>query len=165
MDCAFGVALKCHCHTQGHPAILSGRKLPIQPLPKSQTIQVFLICPWHLLSCCPSAGVQSEWVWVHLWASDFRGKPGTPEVLCLTQPQSPLVFTTWSYGDFSSQHWNLGWGCPGHAFQWGSLQPSYPSCFNHHMWVCGQPILCLHPSYQSWHGFFCISFVTELLFN
>ena len=36
--------------------------------------------------------------------------PGAPEAFCLTEPQSPLVFTARSYGDFSSWHWNPGLG-------------------------------------------------------
>ena len=43
-------------------------------------------------------------------AGPLKGVPGTLEALCLTQPQSPLIFTARSYEDFSLWHWNPGLG-------------------------------------------------------
>ena len=40
---------------------------------------------------------------IRAWALEEE-LPGTPEALCLPQPQSPMVFTARSYGDFFSQH-------------------------------------------------------------
>ena len=34
------------------------------------------------------------------------GTPGSPEALCLTEPQSELIFTARSYGECSPQPWN-----------------------------------------------------------
>ena len=44
--------------------------------------------PWHLSSCCSSAGAQSKCVRVSLCTGSLRGMPGTPEALHLPQPQS-----------------------------------------------------------------------------
>lgn len=54
----------------------------------------------------------SEWVcqWVGLHVNPLRGMPGTPASHCLTQSQSPLVFTARGHRDFSSRHWNPGLG-------------------------------------------------------
>ena len=54
---------------------------------------------WHFLSCCLSAGAQSEWVhqWVCPCEGPLRGTPGTQADFHLTQPQSLVVFTTRSY--------------------------------------------------------------------
>ena len=62
--------------------------------------------------------------------------------------QSPLVFVARSFGDLSSWHWNPGLG----VLVWGkdSSLLRYPSrIFIHHMWVWDQPVLHLHPPYQS----------------
>ena len=52
-----------------------------------------------------------------------------------------------SYGDLSSWRWNPGLG----GLMW--LEPLTPEIFLpifiHHMWVWDQPIMCLHPFYQS----------------
>ena len=40
----------------------------------------------------------------------LRGKPGTLEVLRLSQPQSLLLFTAKSFGNLSSQHWKYELG-------------------------------------------------------
>ena len=63
----------------------------------------------------------------HHWSSELvlfsagplREKPGTPGSLHFSQPQSPLVFTVRSYGDFSFQHWNPGLG--GLVWSWDPL--------------------------------------------
>ena len=82
------------------------RKLPLQPWSSCRTIRFFPICPWFLLSYCPSAGAQREWVLVNLCVGPLRGTPGTPEAFHLTQHKFLLVFIARSYGDFSSWHWN-----------------------------------------------------------
>ena len=58
-----------------------------------------------------------------------------------------LVFKARSYGDLSSWRWNLGLG----GLVWlGPLTPEiFLPIFIHHMWVWDQPIMCLHPFYQS----------------
>ena len=43
--------------------------------PGCQTIQFLPIYPWHLLSCCPSLGAQSNWV--SLCIGPLIGMPGT----------------------------------------------------------------------------------------
>ena len=86
-----------HTGTMASSSTLSGRQLPLQPLSWSQTNEFPPIqCTsfsWCLSSCSPSAGAQSECVWVSPCIGPLRGIPGTPEALPLTQPQSPLGFT------------------------------------------------------------------------
>ena len=55
------------------------------------TFQFLPLCPWCLLSCCPTAGAQREWVQVSPCESPVRVTAWTLEAFCLTQPQSPLV--------------------------------------------------------------------------
>ena len=111
--------------------------------PCCQTIQFLLVRPWRLSSCCPAAGAPGQWVWVSLCG------PFTPGYLCVTQPQSLLLFTARSYGDFSSQHWNPGFG----SLVWGcwssggiSTAETFLCVFNWHTWMWDQPVLLLCPA-------------------
>ena len=71
---------------------------------------------------------------------------GLQQFLPLTQ--SPLVFAARSCGDLSSWHWNPG--LAGLVCGWDSSLARYPSqIFIHHTCVLDQPILHLHPFYQS----------------
>ena len=55
-------------------------------------------CPWHLLSCCPSAGALA---WPLMRDTcEFQSPPTHSAIQVL------LVFTVKSYGDISSWHWN-----------------------------------------------------------
>ena len=78
------------------PAFLYWRKMPLQLFTCHQTIQLCLICPWCLTSCCPSVRSQR----VSLCLGLLRG---TLEALCLTHPQSTLIFKA-----RSSWEWNPG---------------------------------------------------------
>lgn len=86
-----------------------------------------------------------EWVWVKFVGWPFK-KNWVSSSLCVTQPESLLVFTAWSYSDFSSlEPWD--WGRP--------LQPGYASWLKKsHMWVSEQPIPCLCPFSPSQRVFF-----------
>ena len=85
------------------------------------------------------------------------------------QPQSLLVFTSRSHGNFSSWHWNpglqglCGAGAP-HS-SGGPLQLRYISQFLSATHGCGTSLLCLHPSYQSHSNFFFKSPVVGLSFS
>ena len=107
--------------------LLSGIKLLLQSSSWSQTIQFLFICPSHLSSCCSSTGVQSLWVCqqVNPCMGPLSGMPGTPDILCLLQPLSLLVFTVRNYRNISSWQWNpelggLVWGLD-HLFLRGDL--------------------------------------------
>ena len=60
------------------PALPSGRKLPLQLSPWHQIIQVLTLYFCHLLSCCPSARAQNEWVWVSPYTGPLRDTPEIP---------------------------------------------------------------------------------------
>ena len=83
------------------------------------------ICPWCLLSYCPSTGPQSKQVWVSLCTGPLRGMRGNLVALHLTQPWSPRVYTSRCYGDFSAWHRNSGLGVllwsQDHSFHFASL--------------------------------------------
>ena len=53
-------------------SIFFWQKAAPQLLPWRQTIQFISICLWCLLSCCPNAGAQREWVWVNPWVGLFK---------------------------------------------------------------------------------------------
>lgn len=79
------------------------------------------------------------------------GMSMTLAVICLTQPQSPLVFTARSCGNFSFWHWNPGLGRP----LWGLVPPGTSATeislliLNHHTRGVGPAVPCLCASYQS----------------
>ena len=120
------------------------------------------LCLW-----CPSTGTQSKWVQVNLWVGPLRGTPGTQILLHLTWPQSELVFTDRSCRDFSSWHWNPGWGS---GVGLGCLTPQGALCIWDISWFLSprmgvKPIwMSFYPSYQAQCSFFFISFVAGLLF-
>lgn len=60
-----------------------------------------------LLQCWSSEPVVLS---VSLCAIPLRGTPGTPAALCLTQPQSLLLFTNRNYRNFFPGTGTLGWG-------------------------------------------------------
>ena len=74
----------------------------------------------------------------------------------LPQTEFLLFFTARSYGDISP---------------WCGVRTPCSSAaislliFIHHSWVWDQPVLHLHPFYQSWCGFFFNSVVTGLPFS
>lgn len=91
--------------------------------------------------------------WVHQqvspWASPLRVTSGTPTALSVTQPQSPLVLTARSGGDFSSLHRNPRLG----SLMW-DLEPlllsGEPPQLRYHSWLlattCGCGTSLLHVS-------------------
>ena len=84
------------------PALLSGWKLPLYPLPQKQTVQFLLVCFWCFSSCHFSAGAQSQWDWVSLCTVPLGETPGSPGALHF----SSIIPT-----DFHSQKfWNPGLG-------------------------------------------------------
>ena len=107
------------------------------------------LCPWWLLSCCLSTEAQTQWVQISLCAGHLRGAPGTPAALCVTQPQSPLVCSARSHGDFSSQHWNPGsgawYGCRTPCSSWGTsiVKISLLQDFLSKTHVCGVCMFCV----------------------
>lgn len=42
------------------PALMSGEKLPLQPLTQGQMIRFLHICPWNIFSYCPNTGTHNE---------------------------------------------------------------------------------------------------------
>ena len=157
--------------TMTSASTLCGRRLPLQPSPWSQTIHPLPVCSRHL------------WAAAQCWSSEqlslsvmksvvgpLRGRPGIPEALHLTQPQSWVVFTVRSYGDSVPHTGTLGWavqhgaGTPCSSGRASAAKISF-LIFNWHTWVRRLPILHLWPAYQSQCGFFFICSVTGVLFS
>ena len=90
---------------------------------------------WCLSICCPHAGALREYVWVSLCLSCLRVSARESSSFCLLKPQSPLVFTARSYGDFSSWHWNPGLGVL--VWCWDPSLLKYPSRFLSTTHGCG----------------------------
>lgn len=112
-------------------ALLSWRKVPLQPSSWSQTIQFLPICTWYFLSCCPSTRAQSQWVQISLCVGPLRETPG---ILGASISQSLLVSTARSYGDFFSLFWNPGLGASNVGLgllapEGGPMHLRYPSQF------------------------------------
>ena len=147
------------------PALLSERKLPLQFFPWCWIIQFLPIYLWCLSSCCPHAGAQREWIWVSPCMGPLRGSAWDSRSFHLSQSQSPLVFTTKSYGTGT-----LGWG----GLVWGwdpsllggtsASQDISPSFYLPHIGV-GPACFAFCSSYNSWCGFFFNSVVVGLLFS
>ena len=96
------------------PAILCGRKLPLQLLPWSQSIHFHLVSPCYLSSCYPKAWGQSNQIPVSLCfkrSCPFKRKTGTLAYFSLTQPQYTLVVQHVSFsiiGSLNLVDWNFG---------------------------------------------------------
>ena len=123
------------------------------------------LVPFRLLPQCWSSKEMSS----NLCIGPLRGTPGTLEALCLSQEQSPLVFTATGYGNFSFWHWNPGlWDLVWDWYPWllrgGPPQPRYlPNFYPPHV-DAGPAYSHLCPSYQSHCGFFFNSLVSGLPF-
>ena len=90
----------------------------------------------------------SQWVWVGESMCGFIKRNCLGFHKFLPPTQSLLVFAARSCGDLSSWHWNLR--LRGLVWGWDSLLLRYPfQIFIPHTWVWCQPVLHLHPSYQS----------------
>lgn len=123
------------------------------------SLPALALMPDYSVSVRPSVLLTQHWSseWVSPSKSMcglLRGMPGTLEALCLTEPQSLLVFPARSYGGFSSWHWNLGldaWcGAVAPCSSVGTSVDETPlPIFNCHICMWDQPILRLCPSFQS----------------
>lgn len=96
--------------------------------------QVFHLCPWQLLSYCPSARGQSRWVRqrVRPCEGPLRGMPGTPTAHLVTWSQSPLVdFHSQSNGTSLPATGTLSWGawCKTRTPQWNLCSQDNPPDF------------------------------------
>ena len=126
------------------PAFLWEEAVP-QLSPWCQNRHLLPACPWYLSSCFPVLELRgSESDEVHMFFK--RNCLGFQKFL--PPIQSLLVFSARSYRDLPSHHWSSRLG--GLLWDWDSLLLRYPSwIFIYHMWVWGQPVPHLHPSYQS----------------
>ena len=140
-----------------------------QLLPSCQTISSFLYVPGSFQAAAPALALRrgkSE----EVHAYPLREAHGTPATLQLTQPQSLLVCTARSYGDFSSWHWNpwlraqCGAGTPCSSEE-TSTAKILLLIFIHPTRVQDQPIPQLCPSYQSQCAFFFNSLLVKLPFS
>ena len=102
---------------------------------------------WLLSSCCPSARVQREWVWVSPCMSPLGGTAWDSRSFHFPQSQYSLFFIARNYKDFSSRHWNpdlegLVWGWDPQS-SGGLPQPSSPSWFFTTICGCGTSLFCV----------------------
>ena len=128
---------------QPPPTFLSRRKLsPSSCLGADTSISPHMpLVPFKLLPHCWN----SEQVSLSKSLREFLKRNCLGLQQFLPPTQSPLMFAARSYGDFSSWHWNLE--LSGLVWGWDPLLLRSPSrTFTHHVWMWGQPILCLCPS-------------------
>ena len=111
------------------PTLPSGRKLHPSSRPAaghfSSSLYVCDACLQLLPPCWSSEGVSLSQLLINLLWGTARKSRG----FCLLLPQSPLVFTTRSYGNYFSWHWNPGlgaWCGTGTFHSWGNLPDFYP---------------------------------------
>lgn len=102
------------------------------------------LCP---SCCCPSTGMSLS----RSVSGPFKRNSSS---LCLTQSQSSGVFRGRSCGVFSSWHlkpWLGGqvWGWEPSLLRGTSAVKIFLPVYIRHTWMWDQPILRLHPSYQS----------------
>ena len=100
----------------------------------------------------------------------LRGTAWDSRSFHLSQPQSLLVFTARSFGDFSSCHWNPGlkyivWGCDQLLFRGNSAAKLSIPIFICHTWVLDQSLCIIAPSYQTPCSFFLNFLVLGLPFS
>ena len=111
------------------PTLPSGRKLHPRSHPAAGHFSSSLYVSGAWLQLLPpswsSEGVSlSQLLINHLWRTARKSRG-----FCRLRPQSPLVFTTRSYGNYFSWHWNPGlgaWCGTGTFHSWGNLPDFYP---------------------------------------
>lgn len=116
----------------------------------SQTIQFISKCLWLLSICCPNAAALSESVYGPFkrkaWDSKNLGSHSATILAGFhNQKFWGLLISAmkpWTGSSFWCGAWTLG-----SSGVTSTPEITLPT-FNSHMWILGQPVLCLCPSYQ-----------------
>lgn len=113
------------------PALVSGKKLPLQPSSWRQTIQIIPIVPWHVSSFCPRAEAQNEWIHqqVSLCVRPLRRMLGLQLPSIHLFPTSPgfKIQKLWRLLSLEVEPWPGKPGVGPLTPLGGSLQPRYLS--------------------------------------